>query len=91
MTKLQEELTQQKLITDTVSEENVKTKQKLNMLKASREEMLEQLNALQSEVAQVTSTLDMIPCGLGPRRLKGSEKRREAEDGDREQGFQEGR
>ncbi|HVP15756.1 MAG TPA: tyrosine-type recombinase/integrase [candidate division Zixibacteria bacterium] len=66
--KLQEELTQQKVITDTVSEENVKTKQELSALKASKEEMLEQLNALQSEVARVTSTLDMIPGGFGPRR-----------------------
>jgi hypothetical protein len=38
------------------------------MLKASKEEMLKQLNALQSEVAQLTSTLDMIPGGFGPRR-----------------------
>jgi integrase len=57
--KLQEELTQQKLITDTISEENVKAKREFDVLKASKEEMLEQLDALTSEVGQLTSMLGM--------------------------------
>ena len=32
------------------------------------DEMQKQLKALQSEVGQLTSTLDMIPGGFGPRR-----------------------
>lgn len=41
---------------------------RLDIVVKAEGEMRDQLNALQSEVAQLTSTLDMIPGGFGPRR-----------------------
>lgn len=41
---------------------------RLDVVVKAEGEMLEQLNALQSEVAGLSSTIDMIPGGFGPRR-----------------------
>jgi integrase len=41
---------------------------RLDIVVKAEGEMRDQLNALQSEVAQLTSILDMIPGGFGPRR-----------------------
>jgi uncharacterized membrane protein len=46
----------------------VKECRALDVVVKAEGEMREQLKSLQSEVAQLTSTLDMIPGGFGPRR-----------------------
>jgi len=48
--------------------EIVNLRNRLDVVVKAEGEMRDQLNALQSEVAELSSTLDMIPGGFGPRR-----------------------